>query len=322
MLPKVCLKCVLALACLVATLAQSPYAPSAAIAGWTAGQASEFGGPQEGWDIVYNATVRSGSCGYGTQDVRLWPFVGMAGVSRISPVSARPMGGCGTCLEVQCTDTRFNACTGAGPITVTVLDTCASCNATRINLFALAFQEIGRIKFGTIAVEYRQVACKPPDNIEVRVDARRPIDGGYLRLTLRNVAGDGGLTAVDIRGSANASAAGVDGVANAWQPMVNGYGAAWEASRLQPDPAGGFDLRATNAVGETIIISNAIPAYTTPRAALGSFFTSAQFTGTSLLSQRLAASGKRSLHQARAIKAVTAASAQHSARSRASPLEA
>ncbi|GFH22040.1 uncharacterized protein HaLaN_19441, partial [Haematococcus lacustris] len=138
-----------------------------------------------------------------------------------------------------------------------------SCNATRINLFALAFQEIGRIKFGTIAVEYRQVACKPPDNIEVRVDARRPIDGGYLRLTLRNVAGDGGLTAVDIRGSANASAAGVDGVANAWQPMVNGYaatnanaGAAWEASRLQPDPAGGFDLRATNAVGETIIISH------------------------------------------------------------------
>ncbi|KAL6761793.1 hypothetical protein V8C86DRAFT_3023653 [Haematococcus lacustris] len=274
-----------ALACTLAfpiALAQDRYAPSATISTWVSGQASAFGGPQEGLDVVYNATLPSGSCGYGTQDVRLWPFIGIVGISRSSVLAtARPMSGCGTCLEVRCTDTRPDACASANPISVTVLDTCASCNASQINLFALGFQQIGRTRLGTIAVQYRQVACQPPDGMEVLVDAWRPTDGGYLRLALRNVAGDGGLTAVELRGAAGNTSTAGNSSGSEWQPMVNGFapatswlpqlplasshwglcgasrGAAWEVPRIQANPAGGFDLRVTNAVGESVIISHA-----------------------------------------------------------------
>jgi hypothetical protein len=57
--------------------------------------------------VAYNLTISDGSCGYGLMDGHMFPFYNIAGVSANSPLMAfRGLQACGTCLEVQCTDTR------------------------------------------------------------------------------------------------------------------------------------------------------------------------------------------------------------------------
>jgi hypothetical protein len=43
-----------------------------------------------------------------------------------------------------------------------------------------------------------QVACPFKGNIAVRVSDYRTASGGWIRLGLRNVAGDGGITMVEL----------------------------------------------------------------------------------------------------------------------------
>jgi hypothetical protein len=49
-----------------------------------------------------------------------------------------------------------------------------------------------------------QVECEPIDSMTIHVDAFRVSAGGWLRLALSNVAGDGGITAVELAGSVSA----------------------------------------------------------------------------------------------------------------------
>ena len=50
-------------------------------------------------------------------DMRLWPFHGIMGISPKSLLAtARPLGGCGTCVEVACIDPRKKARTAAVPV--------------------------------------------------------------------------------------------------------------------------------------------------------------------------------------------------------------
>eukprot|EP00775_Hariotina_reticulata_P006849 gene6849-7067_t len=72
-----------------------------------------------------------------------------------------------------------------------------------------------------------EVPCTFSSPIAINVDQYRPTAGGWIRLSVRNVAGDGSVTGVQL---------GKDG---AWLPMKNTAGARWEASKL-PNPP--FDL--------------------------------------------------------------------------------
>ncbi len=49
-----------------------------------------------------------------------------------------------------------------------------------------------------LQVAYRLTECAPVDNITVRVDGYRIGQGGWLRLSLKDVAGDGGITSIEL----------------------------------------------------------------------------------------------------------------------------
>ena len=45
----------------------------------------------------------------------------------------------------------------------------------------------------------RQVPCRPTNNIQLRILELRATEGGYLKLTLLDVAGGGALSSVSVR---------------------------------------------------------------------------------------------------------------------------
>lgn len=45
----------------------------------------------------------------------------------------------------------------------------------------------------------RLVECEPSDPITIHLQDFRASEGGWMRLALKNVAGDAGLTAVELR---------------------------------------------------------------------------------------------------------------------------
>lgn len=53
-----------------------------------------------------------------------------------------------------------------------------------------------------------QVECRPDGPIVVRVATYRPTAGGFLSLSLFNVAGSGAISGVELRSSPSVSAAG------------------------------------------------------------------------------------------------------------------
>ncbi|KAG2486787.1 hypothetical protein HYH03_014586 [Edaphochlamys debaryana] len=170
-----------------------------ALGDWMNGSSLFWGGPQDGQDDPFNMRLPAGACGYGEMDSKMWPFYYVAAVSPNSPlVESRPQAACGTCLEVECQDPDNTACSSARSITVQVTDECPQCAANQINLHAFAFERIGRLKLGSAPIRYRQVECSPVDNITVRVDGFRVSQGGWLRIALKSVAGDGGVTRVEL----------------------------------------------------------------------------------------------------------------------------
>lgn len=84
-----------------------------------------------------------------------------------------------------------------------------------------------------------QVDCNPPGNIVVNVNDFRSSAGGYLKLSLKSVAGDGKLESVELRESSGGS----------WVKLNNNFGATWEASGLDSPP---LDIRITSGSGEQI----------------------------------------------------------------------
>ena len=74
------------------------------------------------------------------------------------------------------------------------------------------------------------------------VDIYRASEGGYLRLDLQNVAGNGVITSVEMQ-----KEGATDG---RWKSLTNTYGAKWEVSML-PEPP--LDLRITGADGEVLV---------------------------------------------------------------------
>ncbi|KAG2447991.1 hypothetical protein HYH02_007019 [Chlamydomonas schloesseri] len=168
---------------------------------WSNGSSVFWGGPQDGQDDPYNMRLPPGACGYGELDSKMWPFFYVAGISAHNNlVRERPQASCGTCLEVRCAANDTKVCAGpAGTsITVMVTDECPQCHATELNLHAFAFEQIARLKYGSVAIQYRQVECSPADNMTVVVDGFRVSQGGWLRLSLKSVASDGGISRVEL----------------------------------------------------------------------------------------------------------------------------
>ena len=83
-------------------------------------------------------------------------------------------------------------------------DSCAQgCDALQVNLHAFGFELLAPTDVGSVAVRYRRVDCRPVDPIAVHVDAYRVGAGGWLRLALKNVGGDGQVTSIElVRGGA------------------------------------------------------------------------------------------------------------------------
>lgn len=87
-----------------------------------------------------------------------------------------------------------------------------------------------------------QVDCAPPGDIVIDVNTFRSSSGGYIRLALESVAGDGGLESVELREASE------DGNAP-WTSLKNKWGANWEGSGLTSTP---FDIQITSSSGEVI----------------------------------------------------------------------
>eukprot|EP00775_Hariotina_reticulata_P002237 gene2237-2549_t len=236
---------------------------------WVDGTASFFGGPPDSKSgNKYKLTIDSGSCGYGEIDPRLYPFYAVAGLHPSNAiVKERPEAGCGSCLEIECRDGR-NVCYHMQPLTALITDQCdASCNSTNVNLHVFAFEQLAPIRVGRVAIRYRLIECDPADAITIHVSDYRAEEGGWIRMTFKNLAGDGGLTAVELAKSATTSAA---GPTRSWQQLQNTFGANWEASTLPTPP---MDIRLTNSLQQKVIVTEAI----TIAGLTGDIETNAQF---------------------------------------------
>ncbi|KAF8063780.1 EXPA32 [Scenedesmus sp. PABB004] len=296
----------LLLASLVAAAAQAPApapAPAAAGGRYYRGSATLTNGPK-GNDVSagWPAAIPAGACGYGplVNAATAKPGYKVVGLDPASPFAKRAMGGCGMCLEVTCNDSEM--CDSTAPIVAQVVDRCAECAPLQVNLNARAFAELAPLDLGNVAVQYREVPCPFAGGIVVSVDAYRITGGGWVRLTLKNVAGAGDITSVGFqsaarvrrrrrrRGTGRAARAAPAAPAaptapaapptapraqagtptGVWRPMKNTFGAAWEASML---PALPLSLNVTNARGESVVLSSVI----TKAGALGEFPTTANF---------------------------------------------
>lgn len=70
----------------------------------------------------------------------------------------------------------------------------------QVNLHVFGFEMLAASDLGKVSIRYRLVACQPVDPITIHVDAYRVSGGGWLRLALKSVAGDGQVTSIELVG--------------------------------------------------------------------------------------------------------------------------
>ncbi|WIA34463.1 hypothetical protein OEZ86_012795 [Tetradesmus obliquus] len=211
---------------------------------WISGTASHTNGPEgNNLKLGFPSSLPDASCGYGSLTAAEFPGFKLAGVAPNSILKDKSMGGCGTCLEVKCTDKTY--CANSPTETVMVYDTCKDCTTNQLNLNAQVFDKLAFLELGNMPIMYRQVPCPFAGNIVVRVNNYRATAGGWLRLALRNVAGNADISSVEVARA---------GTAN-WIPMKNSFGANWELSKL---PAAPLDLRVTTKSGQKAVLSGVI----------------------------------------------------------------
>ncbi|PNW78064.1 hypothetical protein CHLRE_10g462816v5 [Chlamydomonas reinhardtii] len=160
-------------------------------------------------------TLPTNHCGYGPLTS---PYV--AGISPASPLAQRlAQAGCGVCLEVACAEgspgclvpsaaaalsppsshwgsPEVAAATSnvlaPGRLLLQVADTCNSCDPLDLNLHTDAWTRLADPARGSVNVTYRRVSCPALGrNLSVYVSGLRTSEGGWLRLSARDVAGDG-----------------------------------------------------------------------------------------------------------------------------------
>lgn len=143
----------------------------------------------------------SGACGYALSPGD-WPSDRLASIDPVqSPFAGGQQQGCGVCLEVQCT---APGCSGS--TVVQVSDHCESCGAARVFVSQAAWsQAVQGSSLQQLPGQVRQVACQPPGNLQPQITEYRAGNGGYLKLALQSVAGNGDLVTVEVKGSSQVS---------------------------------------------------------------------------------------------------------------------
>ncbi|PNH04335.1 hypothetical protein TSOC_009509 [Tetrabaena socialis] len=248
--------------------------------------------------------LANNSCEYGPLTS---PYI--VGISPNSPLAKlRTQSGCGTCIELVCVEVGGGGEVGGGEVgggepsaacvhpeastlppaatdlisgapsnvlspgrlVLTVVDTCETCGPLDLNIPLEAYQQLGNPALANINVTYRQVACPSfGRNMSVYVSDFRASQGGYVRLSVHDVASDG-LAEVAVahcpRTKADNDTAAVEGCTKnlrgpIWRVMNNTAGAAWEYSGLPKLP---LDLRLTGVGGEAFIVWNAVPKPKSP----------------------------------------------------------
>ncbi|PRW57696.1 hypothetical protein C2E21_3455 [Chlorella sorokiniana] len=276
-----------ALALLLA-LAVARHASAGPLGDFIDGTAVPYGGPADGQDPhVASGGLVSGSCGYGQLSQQDWPHWAAVAVSPQSFLSANgtrhPLLGCGACLELRCDPRpgfkgRCPDNSDGASIIALVTDTCKDCPPTKLTLHYLAFQQkLANPDQGEVGIKYRLVECPAPGNIVADIDTYRAGAGGYIRLSLENVAGTGALESIELRKSPIAgdrlSLAGTS-----WTRMTNSWGSKWELSGL-PEPP--LDMRITSDTGEELVARQAIKAAgETGKQELAVQFSTAEINGT------------------------------------------
>lgn len=135
-------------------------------------------------------TVANGACGYGELSSELYPGFNLAGVALDSSVfKGKALKGCGTCVEIKCTDevSRPGPAAGQGVhtwmmlhisnhltlllgapkssqvcdpskvLTVMLYDNCDKCGPEQVNLQALPFKQLAPLDIGRIGIQFREV---------------------------------------------------------------------------------------------------------------------------------------------------------------------
>ena len=211
-----------------------------------------------------------GSCGYGQQIQQVWPFWNVVAISPKNPLitSALPQDACGRCIEIRCNPEQNSvSCENSASLRVQIVDTCPACVPDRLVIpFTVYSQNIGPTSKGQAPIQYRQIDCQPPGNIRIDVDTFRPTKGGYIRLTLKWVAGSGNISSVELRESLTLEE---KLPLTPWLPMENLHGGSWEISGITKAP---LDMRITGNGDEVLIAREAIGV---PAPAL--YSTSVQF---------------------------------------------
>ncbi|CAD7700663.1 unnamed protein product [Ostreobium quekettii] len=240
----------MAVVALVLGVASGALAANQPLTEWVGGSANHFGGPAEG--DPFNPLVPIGGCSYGELNPMEFPHYNILSVAPDSElVSGKSMGGCGSCFELQCADSVEKCNNGpfSNSVVAMVGGTClAGCGGTHVNLHVFAFDQLAPIRLGNIQIRMRQVTCTPKAKISVKVKTYRVGEGGYIKFVIRNVPGDGGLTAVELKGTQETGS---------WRPAENHFGAAWEASLLPDAP---LDMRLTNTLGEQLVLKGVVPS--------------------------------------------------------------
>jgi hypothetical protein len=231
---------VLALAALAAAV---PTLTSAEVlTDWTDGIATFYGGAPDGMDPhSHSYGTKEGSCGYFNLSKDVYPFWQVAAFATSNKYfNSLPGKACGTCWEIECVEGKEFAgrCrAGAGPVTVTITDSCPECGADHMDLQALVFEKIAPPSGGRINIRYRRVSCQPPSSMNMNVQTNYG-PGAWLRLVVGGTAGKGAMKNVQIKGP--------DGD---WQNMENRWGNAWEVSKA---PALPWDFRFVAEDGQAV----------------------------------------------------------------------
>ncbi|PRW59396.1 Solute carrier family 35 member F6 isoform B [Chlorella sorokiniana] len=237
---------------------------------WTAANATSYaalGALPNGTSPSNTTALRLGACGFSVdRTYSSWPGISTGALGPGNPFANElDMTGCGACFEVQCgqgngTSAQSPCIAGAGgnrsSVIITVQDGCPGCPADQLALHPLAFARLANLSRNAIPVRYRQVACQPPENIQVVVEAYNLGGEGWLRLHLEQVGGTGGIQSLWIRstpseGSPAATDASLAGLQSQWRQLNNlNSTAAWELNGVPKPP---LDLLIYPSLGRPLL---------------------------------------------------------------------
>ncbi|KAK9819887.1 hypothetical protein WJX72_003612 [[Myrmecia] bisecta] len=235
---------------------------------WKTGIATYYGGAPDGLDPYTPSFGTSvGGCGYGRMNKTVWPYWSVGALStKNSYYLAGPVDACGQCFELECVNdlpgSRYAGRCGPDPnqrsITFMVSDACPECEADHVDLQALTFDKIAPMSVGRIDMQYRRIACTPPNNMVVTIDQNRG-NGGWIRLDVQQIADRASIQLVQIKGEDSD-----------WTSLKNIWGATWELGWTPKVP---LDVRIRQDDGQEVTAYQLI----TKSGITGALPTSVQF---------------------------------------------